>query len=61
MRSRFLHSLLPVVLLALNAAPTTAQTEVPRNETTLTAAQEQFLKLKFGLFLHFNMATFVDL
>ena len=33
----------------------------PSAAAELSTAQKDFLKLKFGLFLHFNMATFVDL
>lgn len=60
MRSRFVRSLLPFLFLALNADHASAQTVTPA-VPALTSAHEQFLKLQFGLFLHFNMATFIDL
>jgi len=38
-----------------------SKSEVPAVvEAVRKASQENFLKLRFGLFLHFNMATFVD-
>jgi len=36
------------------------QSPAKHSETDRAALQKEFLKLRFGLFLHFNMATYVD-
>ncbi len=55
MMSRFLRMVIIIVLLGCG-------TELPAQEVSSERAtlQEDFLKLRFGLFLHFNMATYVD-
>jgi alpha-L-fucosidase len=61
MLSRWMRIILPALFLGVGLGITIqAQTTTPRTETELSAVQKDFLKLRFGLFLHFNMATFVD-
>lgn len=49
-------------LAALPLAPLASQTPTPtlRRDTPLLQLQQNFVDLRFGMFLHFNMATFQD-
>ncbi|MHC4206791.1 MAG: alpha-L-fucosidase, partial [Planctomycetota bacterium] len=55
MMPRFLQMVIIIALLGCS-------TGVPGQEVNSERAtlQEDFLKLRFGLFLHFNMATYVN-
>ncbi len=62
MTSRYTRIFILLLVLKLSAmvaasAQSTDSTAVPE----ISREQSDFLKLKFGMFLHFNMATFVDL
>lgn len=43
---------------AAKAANVSAETQTPGTNTSVKAMQQDFLKLKFGMFIHFNMATY---
>jgi alpha-L-fucosidase len=49
-----------VSVLGLNEDPASGKQSPANLEATRASLQEDFLKLQFGLFLHFNMATYVN-
>jgi len=66
-RSRWAAALLAATLTAggflagtraFAAQPAGSQPAAPAEEEAVKALQAEFLKLKFGMFIHFNMATF---
>ena len=64
MESRWLRITLMAVLFVSSADRLAQAAFIERSPTDMqadrTALQEDFLKLRFGLFLHFNMATYLD-
>jgi len=67
MMSWFLRMTILVVLLGSSAGvlgqkgnPVSGKHSPANMETERAALQEDFLKLRFGLFLHFNMAAYID-
>lgn len=47
-------------VLGQRGDPTSHKHSPADEEVERTALQQDFLKLRFGLFLHFNMATYVN-
>jgi len=63
MVSRWLRIILMTVLFVSSTDISAQATSIKRSPADMmadrTALREDFLKLRFGLFLHFNMATYV--
>jgi alpha-L-fucosidase len=57
---RFKFALLPLALLACSAAASTSPEPATAENAgaALSAQQRDFMKWKFGMFIHFNLATF---
>jgi len=57
LKKAFRRYLLPLCCLFIVAGPAVGQ---PQSEAMLKQQQAEFVKWKYGIFLHFNMGTFVD-